>query len=393
MQNKKKLLAIMWTVRDFWSILQAYDKIYDARYISLYKPWLRWQLSPDKIILFNERQLSAIFWPFKYIWRNIRFLYHIWAIKPDIVITHHDDAGISIIPTLLLCKLLRKKIKFVAYMHAWISQYNNKDFFTKVVNFTIKFFYKRFDKIITVSSHNKQNLQHRFGLRNVEYLYNPIEISKSIKESKIPQRLIKADKNFKFIHIWRLSNEKWQSFLIKAFARVVKIYKDAQLFIIWDWPLKPKLEKLIKELKLTKNIKLLWLQDNVFNLIKACDALILTSKYESFGKVLVEGLLLDKIVISTDCWWPRELLAPELKVNQKIDFPYFGKYWILIQNFERPQNFDDIQNLNLQEKKLAAVMIKTIENKTKLKKFYNNWHKKVSEFEFWNYVKSLEKLI
>ena len=60
---------------------------------------------------------------------------------------------------------------------------------------------------------------------------------------------------------------------------------------------------------------------------------MLSSLWEGFGMVLVEALNMNTPIISTDCTMgPREILAPNLKIEEKIQYPYKSDYGILIDS-------------------------------------------------------------
>ena len=72
-------------------------------------------------------------------------------------------------------------------------------------------------------------------------------------------------------------------------------------------------------------------------------------------------------MIATDCVsGPREILCPNIYHNSKITYPYYGKYGILVQNFD---NIDinkllKKHKLYKQEEMLANVMIKMVKEKS-----------------------------
>ncbi|HBN57957.1 MAG TPA: glycosyltransferase, partial [Gammaproteobacteria bacterium] len=115
--GRKKQLTVSGTVWDFWPVLKMFDKLYESKYISFYEPWLKGEIDKEKIILFNEKSKNPLLWIFKISKRTYKILKIIREFKPDLVITHHDDANISIIPTLLIYKTFLKKqrIRFYAF--------------------------------------------------------------------------------------------------------------------------------------------------------------------------------------------------------------------------------------------------------------------------------------
>jgi len=279
--------------------------------------------------------------------------------------------------------LLRKKTKFIAYIHNW--NYEHNDILHKIIKFCIKNFYKYFDKIITVSYENEIMLKSKFNLKNLQVIYNPIDIETWLnmanQESWELNNLKEIYKNnLVFLNIWRLTYQKWQSELIKAFKKINNFNKNTKLIIIWKWELESDLKKLVKELELENEVLFLGRQSNVFQYIKYCNFFILSSIWESFWQVLVEALSLNKIVISTDCKaGPREILSPELKLNDEISYPYLGKYWVL-------------SDKNISSKTLFETINFVIKNEEKLKDKYSNWIEWAKNFDILNITKIYKDL-
>ena len=74
-------------------------------------------------------------------------------------------------------------------------------------------------------------------------------------------------------------------------------------------PLKSDLIDFISRNKLGHKVKLMNFVENPFNLIKQTDLFILSSKYEGLPNVLLEALVLNKFIISSNCsTGPKEIL-------------------------------------------------------------------------------------
>ncbi len=397
--KKQRQVTIVGTLWDFWPVFKIFDKLYESKYISFYEPWLKGEIDKGKIILFNEKSKHPLFWPFKILRRTYKILKIIRGFRPDIVITHHDDANISIIPTLLIYKIFLKNvnIKFYAFIHAGTEQYNTKNFYTKLVEFIIKNFYKYFDRVYTVSLGNKELLKKHFKLHNLDVFYLPIDVNKYQQLSNEPleekYKHIFKD-SFVFINIGRLTEQKGQWFLIRAFKKVAEKYPNAKLIILGDGELRTKLQELINKLNLQKNVYLLGMQKNPFKFLKHSDCFIFSSLWESWGQVLIEALSLNLPIISTDCkTGPREILCPELDINDKIDYPYYGKYGILTKPFPREYIWKSLDEKPLieEEKMLAELMIKMIEDEG-LRKKYSNGLERAEDFDVEKIIKEWEKL-
>ena len=65
--------------------------------------------------------------------------------------------------------------------------------------------------------------------------------------------------------------------------------------------LETDLKNILKKNNLTDNVKILNFVDNPYNLIKQTDIFVLSSRYEGLPNVLLEALVLNKFIISSDC--------------------------------------------------------------------------------------------
>jgi glycosyltransferase involved in cell wall biosynthesis len=73
--------------------------------------------------------------------------------------------------------------------------------------------------------------------------------------------------------------------------------------------LKDNLKRYIKENNLKNNIKILNFVENPYKIIRQTDIFVLSSRYEGLPNVLLEALVLNKFVISSDCpTGPKEIL-------------------------------------------------------------------------------------
>ncbi|MDL9978500.1 glycosyltransferase [Microbacterium candidum] len=102
-----------------------------------------------------------------------------------------------------------------------------------------------------------------------------------------------------FITVGRLSPEKNQARLLRAFARVHAQHPEARLLIVGGGPLHGDLETLAAELGLTDAAFLAGPQSNPFALMAAADCFVLSSRYEGQPMVLLEAALCDLPIVST----------------------------------------------------------------------------------------------
>ena len=140
------------------------------------------------------------------------------------------------------------------------------------------------------------------------------------------------------------------------------------MYLLGDGPDKEKIENMIRNKNLQEYIKLLGVKKNPYPWIKNSKLLVHSSRYEGFGLVLVEALILDKVVISTNCKvGPREILDNE-------------KYGSLVE----------VGNYNAMAQEILELLQ---ENSIKKEKYLSNIDKSVERFDKRNIIKQIERVL
>ncbi len=287
---------------------------------------------------------------------------------------------------------------FYAILSRWLfnnkayiiaTQHMNPEIFLddKLKFNSIKFFYPRADEVVCVSKEVEKILNQVYRIQNTRTIHNMMDIQKNVQLSReeLPAQYkeLYQEEYFKFINIGRLTRQKGQWFLIRSFRQVVDRCPNAKLFILGEGPIKGDLEGLIHKLGLDEHVFLLGEQENVFPFLRNSDCFVFTSLWEGLPLVLIEALSVNIPVISSDCkTGPKEILCPELDLEEEPKYPYFGKYAILNQPFPKEYFFDTVDErpLNPSEKNLANLMVRMIEDPD-LKKKYSNGQVRAEEFD------------
>ena len=151
-----------------------------------------------------------------------------------------------------------------------------------------------------------------FPEKILKILYDPI-----IDVDKINKNLMKTNKyNFSdkkyFLNIGRLTKQKNQLLLLKAFSKISNSNKDLNLVIVGEGEERSKLESYINSKNLGTKVFLVGYTENVYPLIKKSIAIISSSLWEDPGAVMIEASYCNKNVISSNCPnGPEEFLSSD----------------------------------------------------------------------------------
>ncbi|CAF1721919.1 glycosyltransferase [Bacillus subtilis] len=200
--------------------------------------------------------------------------------------------------------------------------------------------YKCFNKIVSVAKHtrdlNAENLAQYVDTNKMVYVHNSLNVDKikdsvenhgfliesyegqdyiiqkeekpgafSIKGIRLPKH-----NEINFVNMGRLSPEKDQEKLIKAFSQLINKYENLKmkLYIIGDGILKETLNDLVETLGLEESVIFTGQMKNPFFLINKADCFVLSSNHEGQPMVLLETLVLNKPIIATDIAGSRSIL-------------------------------------------------------------------------------------
>lgn len=219
-----------------------------------------------------------------------------------------DYSGYSHFYNRLLISNPNSEAKKVVYIHNDIySEYISKH----PTLYQIFEQYKKHDKIVSVSEPtsklNISNLSNKFNVPESKFDYiENIQDPKSVRDKSTLELEDKSDEKLfskavtVFLTMGRLSAEKDQEKLIRAFWETQQLNPETRLLILGDGPLRHHLLSVIDELDLQNSVHLLGLKANPYPYLKQADCFVLPSNYEGQPVVLFEALILDKPIIATD---------------------------------------------------------------------------------------------
>jgi glycosyltransferase EpsF len=110
----------------------------------------------------------------------------------------------------------------------------------------------------------------------------------------IPKSIIRQSLNWPddikvLLHAGRHTEEKNMFFLLDIFAELLSREKNMLCVLAGSGPLTPDLQARAEALGIAEKVRFLGIRDDVPRLMRAADLLILPSRYEGFGLVVVEA--------------------------------------------------------------------------------------------------------
>lgn len=178
--------------------------------------------------------------------------------------------------------------------------------------------YRRFDQLVSVSETmadtNRAKLAVPYAIDPARFVSTPNlidphsirELAAAPLDSDIAGFL---EGKRSFINIARLSPEKDQLKLIKAFKLVSADHPDCCLLLVGDGPHRNRIEHAIRKAKLGSKVMLAGQRSNPFPALLRADCFVLSSNHEGQPMVLLESLTLGKRIIATNIDGNRGVLA------------------------------------------------------------------------------------
>lgn len=217
--------------------------------------------------------------------------------------------------------------------------------------------YKKSSKNIAVSKDFKVLLSDIYKLN---FIYIPNVVDTNYFNLKNENN----SKEFYFINIANVNKNKNQILLINAFSQSFNKVKNIKLKILGDGEEYTNLQNEIDRLQMNEQIKLFGFakREQVLEELKSSDVFVLSSKYETFGVVLIEAMSCGLPVISTKCGGPESII-----VNDKLgilvdneDENKLSKAMIYLYKHKKHYNSNRIRNnviKNFSEKAIITQLI------------------------------------
>jgi len=255
--------------------------------------------------------LSENITKYNFIFLYFKLLKLLKKLSPDILYATNTKAQILS----LLTKKFFKTKRIINIQVDLKKQYEDRlyilDFFTKLL--------KNADEYSFISYGIYDSLKYVIPAKNNIFISNAIDFDEidSLKKESLEDEYQEMFSKKTFITIGRLTKQKGQVTLLKAFA---KINYDVNLIIIGSGEKEYELKKLAMELKIDDRVYFLGFVKNPFKFLYNANIFVLSSLWEGFGNVIVEAMRCELPIISSDCpSGPREILAPKSDIFNYLE--------------------------------------------------------------------------
>ena len=258
--------------------------------------------------------------------------------------------------------------RVISWQHMTLKEYSKKD----LINFE-----KRLSKmkyLVVLNEEMKKEVLDKFPqyTEKVKVIYNFFDIDEieklSLDNSKLNDKEKELLKDDYFFACCRIDKQKDIDTLIESYKILKEKYNTKEkLYIAGVGDQKERLENLVKSYQLEKEIVFLGLQKNPYIWMKNARFFVHSSYREGLPTVVIEGLITNGMVISSDCpTGPKEILEE-------------GKSGILFPVGDK--------------NKLAEEIMKVLNNENLVKNYKEKAKKRIEDFSKEKIKKIILKLL
>ncbi|MTH54507.1 glycosyltransferase [Bacillus mangrovi] len=230
---------------------------------------------------------------------------HILKINTYINKGNYDIVHSHLFPTQYWVGLSRifsnsKKVKYVTTEHSTNNRRRNKPYFRLMD----KYIYSKYDSVISITDNTRKNLVNWIKpkdreLNRYKVIENGINIDKFINAAPYSKNKIKEEfsEQTKLIcMVGRFEKAKDQATLIRAMK---VLSSEIHLLLVGEGALKGNNMSLAKELGVSNRVHFLGFRNDIPNVLKTVDIVILSSYWEGLSLFSIEGMACGKPFIAT----------------------------------------------------------------------------------------------
>ena len=241
---------------------------------------------------------------------------------------------------------------------------------------------KKSDCVVPLSKGVEKDLHDTYGFpyEKMVTIYNPCDYQKLREMTEKKEKALTLEKGNALVTMGRLNKQKGQWHLIRALTMVKDQIPDVKLYVFGEGELREPLEKLIKELDLEENVKLLGYVEAPHAYLDDCDCFVFPSIQEGLGNVLLEAMAFGMPCVSADCpSGPREVLAPGTDMKEKLDAVEYAEYGVLTSVCSGG-SFNAEDPLSKEEKQLAEALVTMLTDEQLRKKYAEKSRQRIQDF-------------
>ncbi len=291
--------------------------------------------------------------------------------------SNNYDACISFMDSANISNIVTGKKYCKTIVSVRVSIVSDQSFaYRYIVSPLIKLFYNKADYVVPLSKGVEKELVDVFGIKKSKIITitNGFDINQILKQSVevIETDIDKFKDKFIYITLGRLTKQKAQWHLIRAFAQNAMKYKDMMLLILGQGEEEEYLENLIAEYKMENRILLIPFCTNPFPYLRYSKVFVVPSLFEGYCNALCEALICELPCIATDYrFGAREILAPDTDVayclESGIEYAQYGVITPVCSGIKHKRN----EQLEPAEECLAQAMLKLYSDKEMYERYKN----------------------
>ncbi|PFH31917.1 glycosyltransferase [Besnoitia besnoiti] len=174
------------------------------------------------------------------------------------------------------------------------------------------------DRVICVSGVLKQEVLTQYGVHpeKIKVIYNGIQCEKF--DGEVDAGQVKAQYGIPamdpmFLFVGRMAVQKGPDLLMEAIPFILKFRSDAKFVFVGDGHMMSQLVQRCRQLNVTHAVRFIGQSAGaaLHALFKSCDAVVVPSRNEPFGIVVLEAWSSGKPVVATNSGGPRDFVNPD----------------------------------------------------------------------------------
>ncbi|MBK7426750.1 MAG: N-acetyl-alpha-D-glucosaminyl L-malate synthase BshA [Saprospiraceae bacterium] len=191
-----------------------------------------------------------------------------------------------------------KYIPVVTTLHGTdITLVGHDKSFSPVVTFSMN----KSDGITAVSQYLKDKTNSLFEIeKEIKVIYNFVDFARFQKKNKDHFKMAIAPEGEKIlVHVSNFRKVKRVEDVIQVFYEILKSI-PSKLLLIGDGPERANMERLVRKLNLSADVRFLGKQDAVEEILAVSDLFLIPSENESFGLAALEAMACEVPIISSN---------------------------------------------------------------------------------------------